>query len=442
MKVRFAFSVLLHSIIVSFISNSFIFIRENPTILFAVVPVFLFTNTFAGTLFLRNKSKRIKICQHGTVLLYSFFTSLVLSSIYQITLAFKTIPDDYMTFIWSIVLCIGTNFIVFWNGIICVYLTSMRLGLKLRVIGLMCGIIPIANLVALFFIIKATTNECLFEYKKDQSNKQRESEKLCATKYPILLVHGIFFRDSKYFNYWGRIPKELEANGAQIFYGNHSSAASIANSAAELKERIIKILAESGAEKVNIIAHSKGGLDCRYAISKLGADKYIASLTTINTPHKGCLFADYLLSEIPSDIQKKIADSYNSVLKKFGEENSDFLTAVKDLTAARCKTLISEAPVPDGIYCQSVGSIMKKARSGKFPLNLSYHLAKHFDGPNDGLVGEISFAWGQKYTLLMPSGKRGISHGDMIDLNRENIRGFDVREFYVNLVNDLKNKGL
>lgn len=29
----------------------------------------------------------------------------------------------------------------------------------------------------------------------------------------------------------------------------------------------------------------------------------------------------------------------------------------------------------------------------------------------------------------------------MIDLNRENIPGFDVREFYVNLVKDLKEKG-
>ena len=29
----------------------------------------------------------------------------------------------------------------------------------------------------------------------------------------------------------------------------------------------------------------------------------------------------------------------------------------------------------------------------------------------------------------------------MIDLNRENIEGFDVREFYVNLVKDLKEKG-
>lgn len=36
---------------------------------------------------------------------------------------------------------------------------------------------------------------------------------------------------------------------------------------------------------------------------------------------------------------------------------------------------------------------------------------------------------------------RGISHGDVIDLNRENIKGFDVREFYINLVSDLREKG-
>ena len=38
-------------------------------------------------------------------------------------------------------------------------------------------------------------------------------------------------------------------------------------------------------------------------------------------------------------------------------------------------------------------------------------------------------------------GTRGISHGDVVDLNRENIPGFDVREFYVSLVADLKNRG-
>ena len=69
-------------------------------------------------------------------------------------------------------------------------------------------------------------------------------------------------------------------------------------------------------------------------------------------------------------------------------------------------------------------------------------MVKYFDGPNDGLASEYAFKFGEDYTLLTPKGLRGISHGDMIDLNRENIKGFDVREFYVQLVNGLKEKGL
>ncbi|MCL1851465.1 MAG: hypothetical protein FWF88_00320 [Peptococcaceae bacterium] len=45
-------------------------------------------------------------------------------------------------------------------------------------------------------------------------------------------------------------------------------------------------------------------------------------------------------------------------------------------------------------------------------------------------------------TIVAPSGNKGISHGDIIDLTRKDIPGFDVCEFYVDLVNDLKNKGL
>ncbi|MEG2989216.1 MAG: triacylglycerol lipase, partial [Oscillospiraceae bacterium] len=42
---------------------------------------------------------------------------------------------------------------------------------------------------------------------------------------------------------------------------------------------------------------------------------------------------------------------------------------------------------------------------------------------------------------LYASGKRGISHCDVIDLLREDIPGFDVRKFYVGLVMSLKAKG-
>ena len=52
-----------------------------------------------------------------------------------------------------------------------------------------------------------------------------------------------------------------------------------------------------------------------------------------------------------------------------------------------------------------------------------------------------SARWGTKFTLLEAEGKRGICKGDVVDLNRENIPGFDVREFYVDRVKDLKQRG-
>ena len=72
---------------------------------------------------------------------------------------------------------------------------------------------------------------------------------------------------------------------------------------------------------------------------------------------------------------------------------------------------------------------------------LCYIIVKHFDGLNDGLVSVESAKWGERFTLLEPEGKRGISHGDVVDLNRENIRSFDVRECYVKLAADLKRRG-
>lgn len=107
---------------------------------------------------------------------------------------------------------------------------------------------------------------------------------------------------------------------------------------------------------MNIIAHSKGGLDSRYAISKLGMAPYVASLTTINTPHRGCEFADYLLGKIPEKQQQTVANAYNSALKKLGDTNPDFIAAVTDLTASACENLNRELPDPQGVYIQSTGS--------------------------------------------------------------------------------------
>ncbi len=442
MKKFFTPMNILYSFFMSFLLNSFTVVRVFPLSLFLIIPLCIYIHLFAGAIAPKTSSLRLRVCHHGGVLLSVFALSLIPSIIYHTVLAFQTIPDDYLTFLFSALYCIAGSFLLFWNGILCVYCTSLQMGIKWRVIGALCGMIPILNLIVLSKIISLVMEELEFEIEKEHITEIERAAEMCKTKYPILLVHGVFFRDTRIFNYWGRIPRALEARGAKIYYGSHQSALSIKDSATELAARIQAIVKRTGCEKVNIIAHSKGGLDCRYAIAECGIAPFVASLTTINTPHRGCIFAENLLNAAPPKLKENVAKIYNAALKKLGDEDPDFMAAVTDLTAEVCEKLDAQLLLPEGIYSQSVGSVMSRARSGKFPLNLSYRYVKSFDGENDGLVGEMSFKWGEKYTLLRTEGRRGISHGDMIDLNRENIKDFDVRKFYAELVSDLKNRGL
>ncbi len=255
------------------------------------------------------------------------------------------------------------------------------------------------------------------------------------------MVHGVFFRDWENFNYWGRIPAALEQNGATIFYGNQQSADSVEQSAKDIALRISEIIKQTGCEKVNIIAHSKGGLDSRYAISVLKMSPFVASLTTINTPHQGCKYAEHFLHKISKNKQKIVAYFYNRAFKKHGDPNPDFLGGVSALSYEKCQELNKIMPDMPGVFYQSVGSKINHAFGGQFPLFLTYRIVKRYDGENDGLVGKDSWQWGTVYKFLHTEHRRGISHGDMIDLNRKDIKAFDVRQFYIQLVSDLRKKG-
>lgn len=448
-KISEAVFFLLDTAVVSVFCCSVAFVQPD----YGGIPLWCFLLLLAGYMLIHLfpgiprpgvPGRRLRICYRGAVCLKVFLTTSAVSVLFHIWLWTELMTAHWQLWCGSVFFCFFMEAMLFWNGILRVYAASVQLGVRDRAVGMACGMIPVVNLIVLHSIIRTVSNEVVFETEKDRIDRERESLQICRTKYPLLLVHGVFFRDSNLLNYWGRIPRELERNGAVIYYGNHQSAASVPDSASELSARIRQIVAETGYEKVNIIAHSKGGLDCRYAVSLGGAAPLVASITTINTPHLGCGFADYLLEKIPDGVQKQIASTYNAALRKLGDEHPDFMAAVHDLTASRCRELsrAMEAAAPDHIYCQSVGSRLNRAADGKFPLNFTYSLVRYFDGPNDGLVAEPSFHWGEHYQFLTTNGKRGISHGDMVDLNRENIPGFDVREFYVQLVTDLKQRGL
>lgn len=386
-------------------------------------------------------SKKLRHLNHGcNLIMYSGY-SAVIQTFFTIAVCMKTsaplgivVANSVFAGVFIILMTLG--------GIIKTSVTSRQIKPLWYILLLLMWYIPPINIIIFTHFYKTGKREFRFESARLELEKTRAENSICNTKYPILMVHGIFFRDWQYFNYWGRIPNALIANGAEIYYGNQQSANSIETSAEELKNRILEVITESGAEKLNIIAHSKGGLDSRYAISCLGMDKYVASLTTINTPHKGCVFVDNLMNSLPNSIINFTAKKYNSIFTKLGDKSPDFLKGINDLRASACLENESKLPACPDIYYQSFMSQMKNIFSAGFPLNLGYFLIKRCNGKNDGLVWIKSAEYGEKFTLIQNKFKRGISHGDMIDLFRENINGFDVREFYVDIVKNLREKGL
>ncbi len=440
----------LYAIILFFSSNIYYFYYSWSGFKFFIIPLylaFIVIQIFPYFKYEKIKlhSQRLLQLSYGNELLIIFLMALFPSILLCAWTIYETyngrLFESYKNYIPYVIIAAIPLAITFWNGIIRVYITGKQLRIKIRVWGLICGMIPIANLIMLFIILSKTVYEVKIEDEKILLNQSRKDQQICKTKYPILLVHGVFFRDLKLFNYWGRIPKELEDNGATIFYGKQESAASVTDCGKEIAKRILELLKETGAEKVNIIAHSKGGLDSRSAICFEGMDKYVASLTTICTPHRGCEYVGKLLAKFSEKKKQRIADTYNKAFEKIGDKHPDFLTAISCLTKDYCEDFNKKAIDSPLVYYSSVGARMRGAYSSFFPLNFSYPMVKHYDGPNDGLVAQNSCSWGATFKLLTPPHFKGISHGDMIDLKRANIRDFDVREFYVQLVSDLREKG-
>lgn len=436
----------LNFTVLTFGINSPFILASSPLALRIALWVVLFAYFVLFNVFPTKKrypNLRLKILGDGAELILAFWVTCA-GAVPFVVLCIQDLIAERASRLFCIaygVVLFLCEAVIFWNGIIRVYLTSVQLRVKHRVLGLLFGFVPIANLVMLMIIYIKTRNEALTETARIELDKRRHDKRICATKYPILFVHGVFFRDSRLLNYWGRIPAALKENGAEIYYGEMQSALSVEDSAKELAEKIKDIVTRTGCGKLNIIAHSKGGLDSRYAISKLGCAEYVASLTTINTPHRGCLFAEYLLGACKPRTKRFIESVYNKVFYALGDDSPDFMSAVKCLTNSYCEQFNKEVLDAPGVMYQSYGSKAKNRRSGHFPLNFSYPVVKKYDGDNDGLVALTSAPWGERFTPIYPEGRRGITHADMIDLNRVDIKGFDVREFYVQMVSELRERG-
>jgi len=204
---------------------------------------------------------------------------------------------------------------------------------------------------------------------------------------PVILLHGIFgFGRLKLgpieVNYFGRIARALSQSGRETLSPSTLWSAPVEQRACRLKEIILPWLRQQ-TQKAVIVAHSMGGLDARYVISRLGLEGRVAALLTIATPHHGSPLADVCLES------RAIRNLMLPLLDRLGLD----MHGAADLTiraAARFNGRIPDSP--DVRYF----SISAACPMDRIPLlfQFSHQIIHDKEGENDGMVSARSARWG------------------------------------------------
>jgi hypothetical protein len=101
---------------------------------------------------------------------------------------------------------------------------------------------------------------------------------------PVVLVHG-YFEDASVWSTWEALLEIDRVPFYTVTFTNDDECGSALEHAVELQDIVQDILSSSGSERVNIVAHSKGGLDSRVYLTS-GTDD-VANLIMIGTPNLG-----------------------------------------------------------------------------------------------------------------------------------------------------------
>lgn len=289
------------------------------------------------------------------------------------------------------------------------------------------------------------------ENKSRYINNLQLRENYQAPKYPIVLCHGLSGFDRLIvvpsFNlitrlvtgegltdfsaieekgglsleYWFGIKEALEAKGSKVLVAKVPGFGSIEERSEVLNKFITKkcanLILESEDEvynvhhestnfsesfsnfkdknekiKINLIAHSMGGLDCRYLISELEKKNYqVVSLTTVTTPHNGSEMADYcidLAKKFPTEIKlpPSIYQLSTSYLKQFNEKIKND---------------------PNVLYMSYGACFQPKWYNIFFG---SWSIINQISGDNDGMVSVSSSKWGIYLGTL-----NNVDHLDLIN---------------------------
>lgn len=235
----------------------------------------------------------------------------------------------------------------------------------------------------------------------------------------VIFVHGLFRPLSLWgasTEYFRDVKTELASLSIPMYFPELPNSESI-DVRSDALEKALEAVSENN---IVLIGHSMGGLDCRYYAHRHPDDKRIKIIITIATPHRGSLFADWVMQD-----GSLLARVFRY---KFGK-------AGQDLTIAACETFNKKVVDRDDIKYISYAA---SRPNNELPFWLRL-LARHVgEEANDGQVAVSSAHWGHFL---------GVLHADHFETtgwslglsSKANQRPFKYIDFYHRLiVNEFK----
>ncbi|CDH50291.1 alpha beta-hydrolase [Lichtheimia corymbifera JMRC:FSU:9682] len=291
-----------------------------------------------------------------------------------------------------------------------------------------------------------------------------------APRAPIVLCHGLYGFDKwgpasfpmLQVRYWGGIEETLAKLGAKVIVTKVPRTGSVWERSQELHAILKAVLSGS---KVNFVAHSMGGLDCRCLLSHIHNRPYhVQSLTTIATPHRGSPLMDWFRDHVGVGVRFATAAAAAAAAAATASSSSTTTSSEKrryanylldpviqmldtpayaNLTTDYCQNHFNPSTPDD----PKVAYYSYGADTHIPPWTLlgwTQQVVGEKEGPNDGIVSVASAKWGTYIKTLNANhwelnGQRPKWRSSIPSLSEKPF--FDSSEFYVELADHLYQQG-
>jgi len=194
-----------------------------------------------------------------------------------------------------------------------------------------------------------------------------------AAATPVLLVHGMVDNRSIFTLMCRSLRRCGFGQVRTVNYSVFTSDARVA--AAGLGRAIEQVCADTGYERVHLVAHSLGGVVARYYVQRLAGDARVHTLVTLGAPHGGTLAAQVAARVLPlrlcrqlrpgSDLIAELAEPAPGCRTRFLAVWSDLDQLIYPKTNARIEhpDLVADNVLVPGLGHMSLPAAAQVART-------------------------------------------------------------------------------